>query len=98
MALVECPDCGKKVSDSAPACPGCGCPAGHTSTPREIEQTSKQYKSQQVIAVFVFFIGLLVLVFGGFNQGGVTIFATLAVAAGAILMIRAKFGAWWHNG
>lgn len=27
MPLVECPDCGKKVSDLAPACPGCGRPS-----------------------------------------------------------------------
>lgn len=26
MALVQCPDCGRQVSDTAPACPGCGRP------------------------------------------------------------------------
>lgn len=26
MALVECVDCGREVSDQAPACPGCGRP------------------------------------------------------------------------
>lgn len=26
MALIACPDCGKQVSDKAPACPSCGCP------------------------------------------------------------------------
>ena len=26
MALITCPDCGKPVSDSAPACPTCGYP------------------------------------------------------------------------
>ena len=26
MALINCPDCGKEVSDQAPACPGCGRP------------------------------------------------------------------------
>ena len=24
--LVNCPDCGQKVSDKAAACPNCGCP------------------------------------------------------------------------
>jgi len=28
MALVECPDCGGKVSTAAPACPHCGRPMG----------------------------------------------------------------------
>ena len=26
MALIKCPECGKKVSDQAPACPHCGNP------------------------------------------------------------------------
>lgn len=26
MALATCRDCGKQVSDQAPACPNCGCP------------------------------------------------------------------------
>lgn len=26
MALVNCPECGRRVSDRAPACSGCGCP------------------------------------------------------------------------
>lgn len=26
MALVKCPDCGRDVSDAAPACPACGRP------------------------------------------------------------------------
>jgi len=26
MALIKCPDCGKEVSGSAPACPNCGRP------------------------------------------------------------------------
>ncbi len=24
--LITCPECGKKISDQAAACPGCGCP------------------------------------------------------------------------
>src|SRR6266704_3838043 len=27
MALITCPDCGKQISDKAPACPKCGRPA-----------------------------------------------------------------------
>ncbi len=33
MALIKCPDCGRDVSDAAPACPNCGRP---TSIPRPI--------------------------------------------------------------
>lgn len=27
MALIKCPECGKKISDKAESCPECGCPA-----------------------------------------------------------------------
>ena len=26
MALIKCPECGKEISDQAPACPNCGYP------------------------------------------------------------------------
>ena len=26
MALIDCHECGKKISDEASTCPGCGCP------------------------------------------------------------------------
>ena len=26
MALIKCPECGKKISDKARKCPDCGCP------------------------------------------------------------------------
>lgn len=29
MALISCPDCGKEVSEQAPACPNCGRPMGN---------------------------------------------------------------------
>jgi len=34
MALIKCEDCGKEISDKAPACPQCGSPqaAGQTTT------------------------------------------------------------------
>jgi hypothetical protein len=33
MALVTCPDCGREVSDQAPACPNCGRPMKASSRP-----------------------------------------------------------------
>jgi zinc ribbon protein len=31
VALIECPECGKKISDKASACPACGNPMGSVS-------------------------------------------------------------------
>jgi hypothetical protein len=33
MSLVQCPDCGRKVSERASACPECGCPLGRSVPP-----------------------------------------------------------------
>lgn len=32
MPLIDCPDCGRKVSPHAPTCPGCGRPINALST------------------------------------------------------------------
>ena len=37
MALIECPDCGKKVSDAAPACIHCGRPMAAVSKPSQAQ-------------------------------------------------------------
>lgn len=38
MALIQCPDCGKSISDSAPACIGCGRP-----------MTSNVYRPEEIL-------------------------------------------------
>lgn len=35
MALIQCPECGKEISDQAPACIHCGYPLSPTSVPEE---------------------------------------------------------------
>lgn len=32
MALINCSECGKKISDKATVCPNCGCPVSHNET------------------------------------------------------------------
>lgn len=36
MALINCPECGKEMSDSAAACPNCGCPNPNNKTTNKI--------------------------------------------------------------
>lgn len=33
MAMIQCPECGKDVSDMAAACPNCGCPISQQQAP-----------------------------------------------------------------
>ena len=36
MALITCPDCGKQLSDQAPACPNCGRPMKKKPTDKRV--------------------------------------------------------------
>lgn len=37
MALIECPDCGRKVSDRAANCPDCACPVSEVVAEQKAE-------------------------------------------------------------
>lgn len=39
MALINCPECGKEISDKAASCPNCGCPMSRM--PRELSEHEK---------------------------------------------------------
>ena len=41
MALINCPECGKEVSDRAPACPNCGFPISGESTASQPNKTAE---------------------------------------------------------
>lgn len=61
MALVTCVDCGRSISDKAPACPGCGAPrstsgaaapaSGHTPAEKGVERTLFEDKTVKVTTV-----------------------------------------------
>lgn len=36
MALINCPECGKEISDKANNCPNCGCPINETKQPSSV--------------------------------------------------------------
>lgn len=40
MALINCPECGKQISDKAGACPNCGCPIANAPTDVKIRALS----------------------------------------------------------
>lgn len=52
MALIKCPECGKKISDKAPCCPNCGCPIQETNIqpeekPNDTTQNGKTAGNKQ---------------------------------------------------
>ena len=65
MALVKCADCGKEISDQAPACPHCGRPTA--GPPRPAPPTPPPARNsapgcgKAAVIVILVFLGLLVV-------------------------------------
>ena len=58
MALIKCRECGREISDQAPACPGCGVP---TVTDKVVttQQTGKGWKGLQAVGVMMIIVGMV---------------------------------------
>ncbi len=53
MALIECSECGKSISDMADTCPGCGVPVELSQSNDNIEPASLKYSVVVVIGAFI---------------------------------------------
>ena len=51
MALINCPECGRQVSDSAPQCPGCGYVFSQQNN-RQLFKRVVDYITQRPILLF----------------------------------------------
>ncbi len=58
MGLINCPECGKKISDKASSCPHCGNPIENDSSKRA-KKTKKKYLWLFIIIVLFIFVGWL---------------------------------------
>ena len=69
MALIRCPECGKKVSDQAPACPHCGNPNVAAPAAKNPEETPapapKERRSHKKAILVVSVVLVLCLAAGG---------------------------------
>ena len=57
MALVKCPECGKEISDSALACPHCGCPSDIIK--EKIELKKIEDAKPKMVSVFLLWTNYL---------------------------------------
>lgn len=58
MALIKCPECGKQISDKAPACPRCGLPMEKNI---QVQVQLKQKNGRQLGGCLVFFLVLTMI-------------------------------------
>ncbi|MCA9412763.1 MAG: zinc ribbon domain-containing protein [Candidatus Omnitrophica bacterium] len=61
MALIDCPGCGKKVSDGSPYCPECGQPIPRKLAPFETDPQSQckrrwKFSRNGFLTIFVFLL------------------------------------------
>ena len=61
MALIDCRECGKEISDKARTCPHCGCPSEEQERNQKIRDTNTQ--SAWVVRIIV---GILIIILGFF--------------------------------
>jgi len=105
IMLIKCPECSNEVSDKAEKCPKCAYPiAGGGSTQahggkiQTVEQTSKRYKLQQLLAIFLI-VGSVIVMITGFSGGSnAGAFGMLGLIVGLVWYIGIRFVIWWHHG
>lgn len=96
MALINCAECGKEISDKAPSCLGCGCPVSNNNPNRGKDLNRTNYKVRIVLnritlIMGVFFLILILLSEGGL-QGNTRMFGVVwfALVAGVLGLMGKK--------
>lgn len=92
MALIDCPSCGKKMSNKAASCPHCGFSAG--ATPDDVarlrsRQAADRFRRQQMLQM----LAVLILLVGGilwwFGSTGTGSRAGTMLAIGQLMLVSA---------
>lgn len=93
MALITCPDCKQKVSDSAPTCPGCGRPVAAGPDRQDF------YSSVLFFAVLGFALGFCgIWWLGGFTKEALQFHLVTYILVGAVVAaVGGLLGATLHR-
>lgn len=86
MALINCPECNREVSDSATSCPGCGHPliATHTKStdkPTSVVRSGGKYEGLGFLLISV---GVIMMIAGQAGGG-------LAISIGFVVFLIGRF-------
>ena len=111
MPLINCPDCGRKVSDQATICPDCGRPiAGNNASldslsvgdETPIELTSKRFKLISAFSIAAIILGIILIASAPPDSetgeaSSLGIFGILFLFAGILSYIVNRARIWWHH-
>ena len=108
MALVDCSECGKQISDKASSCPHCGSPVSNISSikvgiEKPIELTAKRFKLISLLSVLIFLFGWVLFFIIISNTPSKTtgsflpMLSLLLILSGLISYIINRVRIWWHH-
>lgn len=104
MALINCPECSKQVSDRASSCPVCGHPINAdipekgAITTTTIQATSKKWKTMQLVGTLILIFGIVASCSADKSSGSSSGWPAFVILAGLVVILYARFSAWWHHG
>jgi len=103
MALMNCPDCARDVSDKAATCPHCGYPIGPparaSGSVQVIEKIGRRWKAVRVAGWVLIVAGVVVLRAGRATHGsGRAPLGWWLAGAGVGCLLTSRAGAWWYHG
>lgn len=90
MALIQCVDCKKDISDRAASCLHCGAPSINKVV--TVQQTAKKYKGVQALGAMVAIAGMITMIGGEGTTGA------FMLVFGFAIFLGARLGAWWGHG
>lgn len=106
MPLIECPECGHKISEAAGVCPQCSHPLKNHETEgaQTVHQKTKTWKRLQLAGCIAGFLALGAATLAAVSDwrqepiGTVTIIMSWFVGLGAgTMFIIGRVGASWHH-
>jgi len=94
MALINCPECSKEVSDQAPSCPNCAYPLAEKTSMADADLTTikkapKKFKLVTTLSVIFIIIGIL-WVFADFRMHGTLRLGPIIIFIGLLAYILNK--------
>jgi uncharacterized membrane protein YvbJ len=63
MDMIECPQCGKEISDQVKSCPHCGFSVGVARLGRYLEQRQKEHPKAYRVLKFLFMAVIFAVAF-----------------------------------